>query len=790
MTSSAAHISAQTRPLDIYSDPQRTARIFTWFTGVILASQVAGIFIVLTTNNVLAATIIVISILPTLAAFLLIRRRKFEHAALFLALNLLFAITLIATDGLGIHHIGNFAYPTILIVASLVTNRRTMVFLTLFTIGCAAWLVFGELAGAFIPDTLNRSVPGDFLTVAIIIAVTAFMVRYLSEVVLHTNWRLQAELRDRKLAEEQLAQRAAELRGLYEASLDLNAQPDLDTLLRRITDRAARLTGLPQSSLYLLRPDGTLELVVLHDLPAEYLGVRLQPGEGLAGRVVQEGKPLTVEDYQHWSGRAAVFDRMPSRRVLSAPLRTRNHLLGALNVSDIERAGPFTEDEVRLVSLFADQAAVAIENAQLYEEAQARTAQLAMMNEIGLAVSALQDLDSVLELIYRQVQRIVPVDAFYICLQDAEREQISFPIIYDTEVRYHQPAVPLQPDTWIAQVVRTGQPFMLLRTPEEVQELDSRGLGDAQRRSASILLVPLWHGERVIGALSVQSYTLNAYTREHSEILTGVGIQAAIAIENAQLFTAAQQELAERRRVQAEREKLIEELEAKNAELERFTYTVSHDLKSPLVTIRGFLGLAEKDAQAGDLERMYGDFNRVREATDKMQRLLTELLELSRIGRLMNPPQAVPLETIAREALGLARGRIAAQGVQVTLEPGLPVVYGDRVRLMEVVQNLVDNAAKFMGDQPEPRITIGMRGTDADGKPIVAVQDNGSGIDPQFHEKIFGLFDKLDPKSEGTGVGLALVKRIVEVHGGRIWVESKPGQGATFCFTLPTPPGN
>ncbi len=786
MTNSAAYTMTESHPLDIYGDPQRIAKIFTWFTVVILASQVAGIFIVLTTNSILTAAIIVISILPVLATFFFIRRRKFEQAALFLALDSLFATTLIATDGLGIHHISSFAYPTILIVASLVTGRRTMVFLTLFTIACVAWLVFGELAGAFTPKVLNRSVPGDFLSAAVIIAITAFMVRFLSEVVLHTNRRLQEELRERKLAEGRLEQRAAELRGLYEASLDINVQPDLAALLRQIAERAALLTSLPQSSLYLLRPDQTLEIVAQHNLPAEYLGVRLQPGEGLAGRVVQEGKPLMVDDYQHWAGRAVVFERMASRRVLSVPLRTRNHIIGTLNVTDVEHTEPFTEDEVRLLSLFADQAAVAIENAQLYEEAQERSAQLTMMNEIGHAVSALQDLDSVLELIYRQVQRIALVDAFYIGLYDPEHKQISFPIVYDMGVRYFELTGLLTPDTWMAQVIQTGEPFMLLRTPEEVQAPPTRALGNMQRRSASILLVPLWYGEHVVGALSVQSYTLNAYTHKHAEILTGVGIQAAIAIENAKLFTAAQQELVERKRVQAEREKLIGELEAKNAELERFTYTVSHDLKSPLVTIRGFLGLIEKDVAGGDLARFKADASRIVEATNKMQRLLMELLELSRIGRMMNPPQTVSFEIIVREALDLARGRLEERGVQVDIAAELPVVCGDRVRLVEVVQNLIDNACKFMGDQPEPRITIGQRGTDRDGKPILFVQDSGIGIAPQFHEKVFGLFNKLDAHGEGTGVGLALVKRIVEVHGGKIWVESDgPGTGSTFCFTLP-----
>jgi signal transduction histidine kinase len=239
---------------------------------------------------------------------------------------------------------------------------------------------------------------------------------------------------------------------------------------------------------------------------------------------------------------------------------------------------------------------------------------------------------------------------------------------------------------------------------------------------------------------------------------------------------------------EAEREKLIAELEAKNAELERFTYTVSHDLKAPLITMRGFLGLLEKDAQAGDAEQMQADMRRVVEATDKMQRLLNELLELSRIGRITNLPGAVPFETIAHEAIELVHGQLEAHRVQVDVTPDLPTVYGDRARLVEVVQNLVDNAAKFMGDQAEPQITIGQQGTDRDGKPILFVRDNGLGIDPQYHDRIFGLFDKLDPRSEGTGIGLALIKRIVEVHGGRIWIESETGKGSTFLFTLPGSP--
>jgi len=231
-------------------------------------------------------------------------------------------------------------------------------------------------------------------------------------------------------------------------------------------------------------------------------------------------------------------------------------------------------------------------------------------------------------------------------------------------------------------------------------------------------------------------------------------------------------------------EKTNQQLEAKNEELERFAYTVSHDLKSPLVTIRGFLGLLKKDIATDDQQRMQRDFDQIINATDKMQRLLDELLRLSRVGRSAHVSETVSLAELADEAVALVSGHIAEGGVEVKVLPDLPVVLGDRVRLTEVFQNLIANAVKYMGDQTEPRIEIGARSTDAE--VVCFVRDNGMGIDPRYHEKVFGLFERLDASNEGTGIGLALVKRIIEVHGGRVWVESEGrGQGSTFLFTLP-----
>jgi PAS domain S-box-containing protein len=225
------------------------------------------------------------------------------------------------------------------------------------------------------------------------------------------------------------------------------------------------------------------------------------------------------------------------------------------------------------------------------------------------------------------------------------------------------------------------------------------------------------------------------------------------------------------------------ELQAKNDELIRFTYTISHDLKSPLVTMRTFLGYLEHDARKSDMVVVSKDLDYIRNAVDKMSQLLDELLELSRIGRRVDPPAEVTLQEVAKGALDLVAGRISGRGVKVKITKEPVLLWGDRARLVEVFQNLVDNAVKFMGDERKPRVEIGVE-QEGD-ETVLFVRDNGMGIDPRHQPKLFNLFEKLDSNSEGTGIGLALVRRIIEVHGGRIWVESAgPGQGSTFRFTL------
>jgi len=245
----------------------------------------------------------------------------------------------------------------------------------------------------------------------------------------------------------------------------------------------------------------------------------------------------------------------------------------------------------------------------------------------------------------------------------------------------------------------------------------------------------------------------------------------------------AGREITAHRSAEFERERLIRRLESKNAVLEQFTHTVSHDLKTPLTTIRGFASLLLRELDEGRIDRVRRYGIQIGQAGEQMQQLLEQLLELSRAGRLTATLEPVPLGEVVRDALSNLAGPIGLRRAGVHVAPNLPVVRGDRVRLREVVENLVGNALKFAGSHPAPRVEIGVRPGSAG--PVYFVRDNGIGIEAEDQRRIFGLFHKLDPEAEGSGVGLAIVKRIVEAHGGTVWVESDgAGRGSTFCFTL------
>ena len=250
-------------------------------------------------------------------------------------------------------------------------------------------------------------------------------------------------------------------------------------------------------------------------------------------------------------------------------------------------------------------------------------------------------------------------------------------------------------------------------------------------------------------------------------------------------FQAVGRDITERKQSEYERERLIETLRETNADLEMLNQTISHDLKSPLITVRGLLARAERDANAGNVERLKHNLRVISSAAARMENITGQLSEFLRVGHLNEAKEDLDLGSLAYEVLECMSETIATKGVAVKVASNMPTVRGNRSLILQILQNLIENSIKYMGDQSQPEISIEARFEQYEA--IVCVSDNGIGIDPSCKEDVFRLFHRLNTNGiEGCGLGLALVKRAVEVQGGRIWVESEgPGRGSTFCFFLP-----
>ncbi len=258
-------------------------------------------------------------------------------------------------------------------------------------------------------------------------------------------------------------------------------------------------------------------------------------------------------------------------------------------------------------------------------------------------------------------------------------------------------------------------------------------------------------------------------------------IHAYQATDNIMICDIA--DITEQVKASKERERLIEILEKKNAELERFSYTVSHDLKTPLITIRGFLGLLEESLTIQSDPVTQKCLLKIDKASENMKMLLDNLLNLSQIGRAISNIEVFNLGLLVENVKELFEYQLLEQNIEIIIDNNMPDIIGDRYRIFEVYQNLIENAIRFCRKSTDPMIEIGVN--TSGNRTVFFVKDNGIGISPKYHKKVFGLFDKLDANSGGTGIGLALVKRIVDSHGGSIWVESEgDGNGTTFCFTL------
>jgi PAS domain S-box-containing protein len=278
---------------------------------------------------------------------------------------------------------------------------------------------------------------------------------------------------------------------------------------------------------------------------------------------------------------------------------------------------------------------------------------------------------------------------------------------------------------------------------------------------------------------------LRGVRKDGSEIPVEIGLNP-LATEQGNFVVASVVDITERKKMDLMLIKAYEEVQQKNLEMEQFVYTVSHDLKAPLVTSSSYISFLREDLQAGRYKELMDSLERVEKANKKMHELIYDLLQLSRTSRMELKVAAISLSHLIGEIKRDLRDQLLERKTELTVPDNLPVVQGDPKRLTQVFENLVINGLKYAALAENNIIEVVQKETETEWH--IGVKDNGPGIPVQYHKKIFALFQRLDNQKEGTGVGLTIVSRIMGLHGGRAWVESEPSHGATFWVSFPKSP--
>jgi PAS domain S-box-containing protein len=409
------------------------------------------------------------------------------------------------------------------------------------------------------------------------------------------------------------------------------------------------------------------------------------------------------------------------------------------------------------------------------EELSRQLQRLQVLYDLSSALTNSLDSGDIARTTFHQLGKVIPVDTFLIHLYDLDRQEVTTIYSVDTiggkrvEMPLQSGPVALDKSLATAKVISSRKPLLELR--DTVHQRAGSGIALTERFFASTMTVPMVSKQKTIGVLSVHSSKVKAYSDEHLTLVQSIAHLTGLAIEKAQLYQ--------------ETIRKSEEIEARNKELDDFTYVVSHDLKEPLISVEGYAKMmrAEYYEALDEIGQEY--LQAVVDSCSHMKHLIDDLLLLSRVSKVSENRSSVALSSLMRDVLEELQFSIREKKAQIVVQQDLPSVSAVDTHLRIVLRNLVANALKFC-DKPFPRVEIGATvGPDA---TTIFVRDNGIGIEQAHFEKIFLIFQRLHKKDEyeGVGAGLTIVKKIIESHGGKIWVDSTVGQGSTFYFTIPT----
>lgn len=589
-------------------------------------------------------------------------------------------------------------------------------------------------------------------------------------------------------ANEQLVQQNAELAVINSVQRGLVARMDMQEIYELLGEQIREIFDAQTVGI------GTFEqdpfAIKVHYLveKGQRIPVRTIPASSFAQRMREEGRTFLLQTQQEFFDLEleVIEGTPPAMSGIFVPIIRNDDVWGMISLQNLDREYAFTEDEARLLETLAHSTSLALQNAQLFDETQRRAREMSALTEVGQDISSTLELTAVLERIASHARELLQVSDSAVFLPDETQQTMRAivalgPIagqVRATEVRRGEGIVG---DLWRR------------REAEFVNDAshDPRAItiaGTERQPDDRMMVAPLVAGERVTGMMIVWRSGGEPFGQADLNFLQGLARQASIALENARLYSEAQAARAA--------------AEAANASKSAFLANVSHELRTPLTSVLGFTRIVQKrlderifpqlTAEDAKVERAVAQVRKNLEIVlaegERLTTLINNVLDLEKIesGRVEWRMEPLSLSEVVEQALQATSSIVEQAGHSLVKElpEHLPAVSGDRDKLVQVMINLISNAVKFTR---EGRISCCVRADD--GEVRVAVSDTGMGIAPQDLDAVFEKFrqvgDTLTGKPAGTGLGLPICKEIVERHGGRIWVESVPGEGSIFQFTIP-----